>query len=166
MQTGIVGQPAPPLREVRWIDDDGLARGPVSLEDLGNGYRILFFFQHWCPGCHSHGFPTLVSLVAALAGEGVGFAAVQTVFEGSEVNTFERIREDQQRYGLAIPFGHAAPAGGTALPAPMADYRTGGTPWFVVIAPDGKVAFDGFQIDADRLIKALRSGSRDRSRGE
>jgi hypothetical protein len=29
----------------------------------------------------------------------------------------------------------------------------------VVIAPDGKVAFDGFQIDADALVKALRSGT-------
>ena len=156
---GIVGQIAPPLREVRWIDGGGAARAPVSLDDLGDGYRILFFFQHWCPGCHSHGFPALVRLVDALASEGVGFAAIQTVFEGGEVNTFERLREDQQRYGLAISFGHAAPARGTALPAPMAEYRTGGTPWFVVIAPDGKVAFDGFQIDADAFIKALRPGA-------
>jgi thiol-disulfide isomerase/thioredoxin len=159
MRMGIVGQLAPPLREVRWIDGSGVARAPVSLNDLGDGYRILYFFQHWCPGCHSHGFPALVKLVAELAEEGVGFAAIQTVFEGGEVNRFERLRDDQQRYGLTIPFGHAEPAGGTALPAPMADYRTGGTPWFVVIAPDGKVAFDGFQIDADALVKALRSGT-------
>jgi thiol-disulfide isomerase/thioredoxin len=156
MQMGRTGQLAPPLREVRWIDGSGVARAPVSLGDLGDGYRILYFFQHWCPGCHSHGFPTLVKLVAELAKEGVGFAAIQTVFEGSEVNTFERIRDDQQRYGLAIPFGHASPARGTALPAPIADYRTGGTPWFVVIAPDGKVVFDGFQLDSEALIKALR----------
>ncbi len=158
MQTGIAGRPAPPLREVRWIDGGGLARAPVSLDDLGDGYRILYFFQHWCPGCHAHGFPALVRLVCELVGEGVGFAAVQTVFEGHEVNTFERIRDDQRRYGLPIPFGHAAPADGASLPAPMADYRTGGTPWFVVIAPDGKVVFDGFQLDAEMLIKALRPG--------
>ena len=129
------------------------------LDDLGDGYRILYFFQHWCPGCHSHGFPTLVRLVGELADEGVGFAAIQTVFEGGEVNTFDRIRDDQRRYGLTIPFGHAVPASDATLPAPMADYRTGGTPWFVVIAPDGRVVFDGFQLDSEALIKALRSGA-------
>jgi len=159
MQTGIVGQLAPPLREVRWIDGSGAMRVPLSLNDLGQGYRILYFFQHWCPGCHSHGFPALVRLVDELAGEGVGFAAIQTAFEGGEVNTFERIRDDQRRYGLTIPFGHAAPAGGTALPAPMADYHAGGTPWFVVIAPEGRVVFNGFQLDPAALVKALRSGA-------
>jgi hypothetical protein len=38
----------------------------------------------------------------------------------------------------------------------MADYRTGGTPWFVGIAPDNRVLFDGFQLDAEALIGALR----------
>lgn len=157
MQAGIVGRPAATLRDVQWIDSRGAPRGPLSLDDLGAGYRILFFFQHWCPGCHSHGFPTLVRLVDELGDGGVGFAAIQTVFEGGEVNTFERIGEDQQRYGLAIPFGHAEPAAGTALPATMADYRTGGTPWFVVIAPDGRVVFDGFQLDPAVLVEALRT---------
>src|SRR3546814_6419631 len=99
MQTGIAGLPAPQLRDVRWIDGSGEERGPLSLDDLGDGYRILYFFQHWCPGCHAHGFPTLVRLVAELADRNVGFAAIQTVFEGFEVNTFERIRDNQQRYG-------------------------------------------------------------------
>src|SRR3546814_6634379 len=54
MQTGIAGLPAPQLRDVRWIDGSGEERGPLSLDDLGDGYRILYFFQHWCPGCHAH----------------------------------------------------------------------------------------------------------------
>ena len=156
MQTGIVGLPAPPQRGVRWIDGSGEERGPLSLEDLGAGYRILYFFQDWCPGCHAHGFPALVRLVAELADRNVGFAAVQTVFEGFEVNTFERIRDNQQRYGLTIPFGHASPEGGKSVPALMEDYRTGGTPWFVVIAPDGTVVLDGFQLHPDALIRVLR----------
>jgi hypothetical protein len=59
MQMGIVGQPAPPLRHVRWIDGNGQERGPLSPDDIGDGYRILYFFQDWCAGCHAHGFPTL-----------------------------------------------------------------------------------------------------------
>jgi len=157
MEAGIAGLPAPPLREVRWIDARGEERGPLSLGDIGDGYRILYFFQDWCPGCHAHGFPTLVRLVAELADRNVGFAAIQTVFEGADVNTFERIRDSQQRYGLKIPFGHAEPRGARSTPAIMEDYRTGGTPWFVVIAPDTEVVFDGFQLDLGPLVRALRS---------
>ncbi|MGV2495317.1 peroxiredoxin family protein [Pelagerythrobacter aerophilus] len=156
MQIGIVGLPAPPLRGVRWIDSAGEERGPLELTDLGNRYRILYFFQDWCGGCHTHGFPTLVRLVAELSGHDVGFAAIQTVFEGFEVNTFDRIQDTQRRYGLRIPFGHAGPAGIGSVPAIMEDYRTGGTPWFVVIAPDGSVVFNGFQIDPENLVSVLR----------
>lgn len=156
MAAGIAGLPAPALREVRWIDAGGEERSPLSLRDIGDGYRILYFFQDWCPGCHAHGFPTLVRLVAELAGRNVGFAAIQTVFEGVDVNTFERVRDNQQRYGLEIPFGHAAPQRAKSTPAIMEDYRTGGTPWFVVIAPDGEVVFDGFQLDPESLVRTLR----------
>jgi hypothetical protein len=38
----------------------------------------------------------------------------------------------------------------------MEAYRTGGTPWFVVIAPDGRVVYDGFRLDAEGLVEALR----------
>lgn len=33
--------------------------------------------------------------------------------------------------------------------------RSGGTPWFVVIAPDGRVLYDGFRLDAEALVRAL-----------
>jgi hypothetical protein len=83
----------------------------------------------------------------------VGFAVVQTVFEGEDKNTFERLRETQQRYDLAVPFGHdQVPGGQSTL---MDDYHTGGTPWFIVIAPDGEVAGSGFRIDAHRLEQAV-----------
>ncbi|WP_019831856.1 peroxiredoxin family protein [Sphingomonas sp. PR090111-T3T-6A] len=157
METGLAGLPAPALRDVRWIDEDGEGSAPLSLDDLGHRHRILYFFQDWCPGCHAHGFPTLVKLVEALADRDVGFAAIQTVFEGFDVNTFERIRDNQRRYALRIPFGHAAPGSGSSLPPVMEAYRTGGTPWFVVIAPDGTVVVDGFQLDPDALVRALRS---------
>jgi hypothetical protein len=37
----------------------------------------------------------------------------------------------------------------------MEPYRTGGTPWFVAIEPDGVVLQDAFVIDADRFTRAL-----------
>ena len=84
METGIAGLPGPPLENIRWIDGNGDERDPLTLADLGPGFKILFFFQDWCPGCHSHGFPTLVKLVEAFRDKGIGLAAIQTVFEGFE----------------------------------------------------------------------------------
>jgi hypothetical protein len=158
METGIADLPAPPLEYVSWIDENGDERSPLDLAELGQGFKILYFFQNWCAGCHAHGFPTFVTLAEKLRDKGVGMAAIQTVFEGSEVNTFDRLRENQRRYGLRVPFGHAAAdsASADAVPSLMKAYRTGGTPWFVVIAPDGRVVYDGFRLDAEALVQALQ----------
>ena len=144
----------PELRVAQWIDAQGLPRAPLRLAELGDGFKVICCFQHWCAGCHSSGFPALVKLVGALSGAGFGFAVVQTVFEGAEVNTFERLRETQLRYGLKLPFGHDQPTEnqGAVLPTLMQDYGTGGTPWFIVINPAGEVVFSDFHLDADRLI--------------
>jgi thiol-disulfide isomerase/thioredoxin len=155
---GLVGLPAPPLEHVRWIDDSGAERGPLTLAELGPGYTVLYFFQDWCTGCHAHGFPTFVTLAEEFRDKEVGLAAIQTVFEGQEVNTFDRLRKNQRRYGLHVPFGHAVAdsASVDAVPPIMEAYRSGGTPWFVVIAPNGRVVYDGFRLDAEGLIPALR----------
>lgn len=145
---------APELRVAHWIDSAGRPMAPLQLADLGPGYKLVYCFQHWCEGCHSHGFPALLQLVQALDDKGFGFAVVQTVFEGFEVNTPERLRETQQRYGLALPFGHDQVEG--AYPNTMLDYATGGTPWFIVIDPQGTVVHSDFSLDAERLIRALK----------
>jgi hypothetical protein len=141
------------LRVPRWIDADGAERPPLQLAELGNSWKVLYCFQHWCEGCHAHGFLTLQKLVGALSSHGVGFAVVQTVFEGEDQNTFERLRETQLRYGLALPFGHDHVPG--AHPTVMEDYHTGGTPWFIVIDPNSEVVGSGFHLNAERLIEVV-----------
>lgn len=150
------GRQAPELRVEQWVDATGerLAE-PLKLADLGPGAKIIFAFQDWCSGCHSHGFPTLRRLFDALAPLGVGFAVIQTVFEGAEENTFDRLRVNQERYGLVMPFGHDLPPSGSDLPTFMEDYRTHGTPWFAVIDVSGRLVFSDFSIDADGLIAEL-----------
>lgn len=159
MSNGISSRPAPELRVPHWIDGEGNRSDPIKLADLGAGFKVIYCFQHWCPGCHSRGFPTLKRLVDALSDKGFGFAVVQTVFEGAEQNTAERLRETQLRYGLTLPFGHDLPPPGGAYPTIMEDYRTGGTPWFIVIDPKGEVIFNDFSLDADRLIGAFEEAS-------
>ena len=83
---------APELRVQKWIGKDGESIAPFKLSDIGPGPKILFAFQHWCQGCHLHGFPTLQKLHAALSSKDVGFAVIQTVFEGTHENTFEKLR--------------------------------------------------------------------------
>lgn len=144
------------LRVNDWIDAAGRRMDkPLRLADLGTGHKLIYCFQHWCPGCHSRGFPTLKRLHAALKDRGVGFAVIQTVFEGSEINTFDKLAVNQARYELDVPFGHDAPVSGQAYPTFMTDYRTGGTPWFTVIDPAGTVVHADFGIDAERLMTAL-----------
>jgi thiol-disulfide isomerase/thioredoxin len=155
VQMGIVGAVAPELCGARWIDVHGHSRDPLTLVELGDSFKILYFFQHWCPGCHEHGFPALQKLTSMLAAHGVGFAVVQTVFEGNNVNTYARLRETQQRYDLRVPFGHAAAGKGEAEPVIMTNFLAGGTPWFVVIAPNGRVVLNAFGINPDRLGATL-----------
>ena len=144
---------APELRVAYWIDPEGKARSPLKLAELGDGYKLIYCFQAWCPGCHERGFPTLVNLVDNLAAYDIGFAVVQTVFEGAEENTQDKLREMQLRYGLKLPFGHDE---GEPHPSTMIDYRTGGTPWFILIDPGGTVVFSDFHLNADALIEALK----------
>lgn len=119
-------------------------------------YKLLFCFQDACPGCHRSGFPTLIKLVEALRGSPIiSFAAIQTVFEAFAENTAERGFANQVHYALPIPFGHDAgpDQSGSLL---MQHYRSGGTPWFILIDPAGIVVFNHYQLDAGRLIDYLR----------
>jgi hypothetical protein len=95
----------------------------------------------------------LKKLHAALKDKNFGFAVVQTVFEGDEHNTSDKLREMQVKYELPIPFGHDPTDG--RYPTVMEDYRTAGTPWFIVIAPSGEVIYNDFRLDADRFLAAL-----------
>ena len=147
---------APELRVQRWIGEDGgISVAPLKLSDLGTGPKILFASQHWCRGCHAHGFPTLQRLHGALSSKGVGFAVIQTVFEGAHENTFDKLRVNQLKYELPVPYGHDEPPTGATLPTFMEDYRTRGTPWFTVIDADGLIVFSDFNLDADLLVKEL-----------
>lgn len=165
MQFGGLHNKAHELRVNDWIDADGKPMDkPLRLSDLGDGYKIIYCFQHWCPGCHSRGFPTLKILHEQLRDQGVGFAVIQTVFEGSEINTFDKLRVNQEQYGLNIPFGHDLPQEGDHYPSFMEDYRSGGTPWFTVIDPSGDVVYADFRIDPTRFLKALNAENAEMTR--
>jgi thiol-disulfide isomerase/thioredoxin len=154
---GIEGDKAPELEVARWIDGDGKEMDAPKLANNLGKYTILFCYQSWCPGCHSAGLPALKKMADQLKGNRqVEFLAVQTVFEGFEANTFDKIRETQIKYDLKIPFGHDVGDASTENRSSiMYHYRTGGTPWFVFIDPQGTVIFNDFRINTDGAIQFL-----------
>lgn len=160
---GINGQSAPELNVPYWIDSRGKETDAFAIASNQGKWIILKCFQNWCPGCHSAGFPALQKITAAFKdNQQVAIAAIQTTFEGFSTNTQDALLKNQQRYQLAIPFGHdagdeLAPHGNIKRrPTTMVSYRTGGTPWFIVIDPSGKVVYNHFHINADKLIEILQ----------
>jgi len=93
-------------------------------------------------------------LVDNLSSKNFGFAVVHTAFDDDLRNSQDRIREMQLRYEIKVPFGHD-PKIGKAYPTVMQDYQTRGTPFFIIIDPQGTIAFADFSLDADKLIDAF-----------
>jgi thiol-disulfide isomerase/thioredoxin len=158
-QYGIKGRIAPELKVDYWIDKNGQPTD-FKLADHAGKWVFLKCFQSWCPGCHAHGFPALKKISDALSGNpGVAFAGIQTVFEGRYTNTVDKVREIQLRYDLKVPMGHD-PGVEDGYPATMIDYRTGGTPWMILISPQREVVFNDFSINVERAIDYLEKVSR------
>ncbi len=156
-ELGILGQKAPAWDAKHWRNLPDDARS-LDVADYKGKVLYLYFFQSWCPGCHAHGFPTLKKLSDTFADdEAVAFVAVQTVFEGFLSNTPKRALESLERHDLNVPVGHSGSKGKRS--GMMRDYRSGGTPWTVIVDKAGVVRFNGFHIkaeDAARLISTLR----------
>jgi thiol-disulfide isomerase/thioredoxin len=150
---GIAGRSAPSWNVERWHQ---LPQGSDSLDvgDFKGKALYIFCFQSWCPGCNSKGFPLLKRMVERYeADPRVAFVAIQTVFEGANVNTFAKAREKTASFGLTIPVGHTEGRNGS--PPFMVDYRTGGTPWTVIVDQAGIVRFNDFHTTEDAAVKLI-----------
>ncbi|MDH3693028.1 MAG: peroxiredoxin family protein [Gammaproteobacteria bacterium] len=153
---GILGTPAPEISLDYWIDKDG-EPGSFSVMENRGKWVFLKCFQNWCPGCHSGGFPTLKKFSDEFWDHPkVAIAGIQTVFEGYNSNTLEDVRKLQLRYELPITMGHdpGNPDDHTR-PQTMQKYRTGGTPWLILISPDGLVAYNDYHVNADKLVEYI-----------
>jgi thiol-disulfide isomerase/thioredoxin len=152
---GIEGKLAPPWTGIAsWHQ---LPAGAKSLDvaSLRGKVVYLYFFQSWCPGCHSRGFPTLSEMRSAFAGrDDVAFVVVQTVFEGFSTNSAAKGLETMKKFALDIPMGHDPGPNGSGSVL-MGRYRSGGTPWTVIIDKAGVVRFNGFHIPPARARSTI-----------
>ncbi len=154
---GILHQPAPELEISDWIDPDGKPT-TFKLADHKGKYVFMEFWQAWCPGCHKHGFPGLKKISDAFADNEHFIAiAIQTTFEGYFTNTSSKMRKIQKQYDLNVIMGHDPGNEKTnAHPKTMVSYRSGGTPWAVLINPEGYVIYNDFTINPESAIKVLK----------
>ena len=149
---------APEFQVKDWVDANGKKTKPIKLADFDGKFKVVYCFQSWCPGCHSIGLPNLQKMVKALEGsDKVIFLAVQTVFEGFQENTYEKMLETQRKYHLEIPFGHDAGDDGKSRSNIMTNYGTGGTPWFILLDQNNNVVFTDFHLNVDAAIEVLKS---------
>ena len=159
-QPGIRGQAAPSWQVDTWFN---LAEGTDSIDvaDFRGKVVYLFFFQHRCPACHQHGFPTLKAVHERFAdADDVVFVAIQTTWRGSSAQAAEFALPTTQKYDLDIPVGHAGADIAEGGPGIMESYSMPGTPWTVIIDKKGVVQFDywGLDIaDAINLVDLLRA---------
>lgn len=154
---GIEGQTAPEWNVPTWIDANGNTTEEVKLSDYKGKFKVVYCFQSWCPGCHSIGLPSLQKMISALKdNDKVAFVAIQTVFEGKNANTFEKLKETQKKYDLKIPFGQDNGNKNTGgISSVMRNYKTGGTPWFIFIDENDNVIFNDYHLNTDGAIKFL-----------
>ena len=103
------------------------------------------------------GFPTLKELTKEFKdNDDITFLAVQTVFEGYNFNTQDKLRKNQLKYGLKIPMAHAAGNPQShEIPEIMRKYRSGGTPWTVIIDPEGWIVYNHFHIETKSAVKLI-----------
>ena len=148
---------APEFQVKRWIDALGDTIDEIKLSDFKGKFKVIYCFQHWCPGCHSKGLPDLKKMVNALgAKDKVVFLAIQTVFEGHDENSYDKILETQKKYDLQIPFGHDAGDDDKSKSNIMTNYNTGGTPWFILIDKKDNIVFADFHLNVDGAIEVLK----------
>ncbi len=78
---------------------------------------------------------------------------MQTTFEGFSYNGIEQAKEVAKKYKLNIPIGQSGTRGHRSKL--MAGYRTGGTPWTIIIDKQGVVRYNDFHVDPSYAIKMI-----------
>lgn len=146
---GIKGEKAPKFAVDTWLQTNG--KSSININDYKGKVLYVYGFQSWCPGCHSHGFPTLNTLSKHYKDDkNVAFVTIQTVFEGFSTNTLKAAQKIIQQYKLTMPVGHSGLDGKRSQF--MSNYKSGGTPWIVIIDKKGIVRFNNFHADINDII--------------
>ncbi len=99
------------------------------------------------------------ALEAAFSSEPrVRFLYFHTVFEGFATNSFENGLKSLEKHAIKSAYAHDPGDPARRQPSSvMAGYHTRGTPWTIIVGPDGVVDFSAFTPAApEDLIEIVR----------
>lgn len=157
LKDGIQGKKAPKLNVSTWIQLPGDKKF-VEIDDYAGKTLILLFFQHECEASQKRALPTYKILSDKYdAEEEVAFLAVQTAFQKLTDNTASKLEVIAEKFKISTPIGHHTKT--QAFPgingdyivaedgSPQGGYEPRGTPWWVVITPEGEVEFNGSYLN-------------------
>lgn len=153
----VAGEPAP-----GWVIDEWLRQpaGGVELSQLRGRTIVMVCVQHNCPASKLLAVPMMADAAARFAdADDVSLILHQTAFTDFRFNT-------PASFGLLLeqlPPHVALAHSGNALSRPVIldDYGVRGTPWTLIIGPDGIVEFSGCLLDSSeliRMVEELREG--------
>ena len=133
------------LPKLNWENKDGKKIPSIEIKKLRGKVIYMHFFQSWCPGCLSKGLPAISQLSKKYnKNEKVKFFAIQTVFEGFQINTKSKLKRIREKFDLDFPMAQDDGDGKGSLV--MKTFKTRGTPWLIIIDQLGKVVVSEFHI--------------------
>lgn len=155
---GIVGEQAPDFQIEDWWDESG-NKANYYVSDFSNKVLILFCWADWCPACKSHGYDEMLAIQDKyLDNPQVEMLGIQTVWEGKMQNTKAKVKKVREKYGFKIPMAYDDGDVNTAYRSSiMTNYKTAGTPWFIVIDKQGKVTFNYHHLPIDATEEVIDS---------
>jgi cytochrome oxidase Cu insertion factor (SCO1/SenC/PrrC family) len=130
---------------------------------------VIDFFQLWCPGSNEFSVPLFKSWQDRFAGrDDVMLVSIETVFEGHDVQTPERLRAYVRESGLTHPVGIDAYApDDPVIPVTMKRFGTEGTPQVVIVDKRGKIRFSHFGRFDPLVVEAfIERLTRESDRGD
>ncbi len=147
----LIGQKAKNFEVDSWVQTH---KKDLDIGDFKGKVLYLYGFQSWCPGCHSHGFPTLSELSKIYKDDkDVAFVAIQTTFEGYSSNDKDAAKQIVDRYKLTMPVGHSGTDG--VRSKFMQNYQTGGTPWTIIVDKQGIIRFSNFHLSVAQAVDMI-----------
>lgn len=142
----LLNQKAPSFEVKEWIQS---YKDDLDIDDLKGKVVYIATFQDVCPYCHEHGLPSLKELHEYYKDDkDVQFLAIQTPFEDEDGNDESTAKSVIKEYALTMPVGNSK-RDQYDRPIFMDNYRTGGTPWVIIIDKKGIIRYSSLWLHED-----------------
>jgi peroxiredoxin len=119
-----------------------------ALEDFRGQPLMILFFSLGCPGCLGRAIPYANRLVYE-NGDKLQVVGIHTNFEGVDFK-LARFEKAQEEFYIRFPFYKDYNFNTTFL-----DYQAGGTPHWILVDKQGKIAYTIFGSDPNNALLRL-----------